>query len=71
MDTRPPDTSGAQSSTPNQGDSLRLTGGNQDFPNSTRLLYRPIQTCRMVLVPIILGSSYVATAGTLVPLHLT
>ena len=49
---------------------MRLIGGTQDLPNSTRLLYRPSQTRRMILVPILLGSSYDATAGTFSPPHL-
>ena len=43
---------------------LQLTGHTQDLPNPTRILYWPSQTFRMILVPLLLGSSDVATAVT-------
>ena len=47
-----------------------MTGGNPYQKNSIWLLYMPSQTCRMILAPLLLVSSYAATAGTFAPTHL-
>ena len=64
MDIIHPDPSNTNISTTNEGGALRMTCGTKYFPNSNRLLYCPIQTCRMISVPLILGISYSETAGT-------
>ena len=56
-------------STPNYCGALRLTSGTQYFPNSTPILYRPSQTCRMILVPLLFGISDASIAGTFSPPH--
>ena len=49
---------------------MQVTGGNADIPNSTGLLYRPNQTCSVVLVPLLFGSSNAETSGNVVTPHL-
>ena len=56
-----------QISIPSLGGTLRLNGGTQYFPNSTRILYRPIQTCRMIFVTLLLVILDALTNGTFAP----
>ena len=69
MDRCHPDPSNNQISTQRQGGALQLACINPHLPNSNRLLYRIIQTCRRILVPIILGSSDAEDSATFVPPH--
>ena len=71
MDLRHPNPSNTQTSTTSYGVALQLTGGTPYLPNPTRLLYQKIQTCRVILVPILLEISGAATSGTFVLLTLT
>ena len=70
MDPHHTDPSNMKISTPNQGSALRLIGGTQDYPNSTHLLYQLSQTCRIILVPLLLRISDAETSGTFSPPHL-
>ena len=70
MDTRHTYPSNTKVPTPSYGGALRLTGGNLDFPHSTRLFYQPSLACRMILVPILLGSSNETTSGKFAPPYL-
>ena len=70
MDPRHPYPLNDQILTPSQGGALQLTGGNPYLPNSTRILNRPSQTCRMILVPLLLVILYAATTGKFLTPHL-
>ena len=69
MNPSPPDPSNTQISTPNKGGAIRLIGDTQYFPNSTRILYWPSQTCRIIFFLILLEISDAATADTFKPSH--
>ena len=70
MDPRYSYPSNMQISTPSLVRTLQLTGGTLDFPNSARIMYRLNQTFMMILVPLLLGSSYAVNTGALAPLNL-
>ena len=70
MDLCRKDYSNMKIATPSWGGFLGLNGGNIDETNSSLILYHPIQTCWMILVPMLLVISDAATAGTFSPPHL-